>query len=168
MQTKGVRMSNSTDPARSGKRKILARTAALAVLTLFAGLLTVLSAGTASATPARSSTVAPAATATCHSQSGAYDCYAYTTGSTAHAGYYSSGVMYLYVCDTKADGDSPYVWYNIGSSTHQPTNRIEITTGNGTCSRVYTFGASEITMQACRDVPSNPDNCSPWDHVFAN
>ena len=161
-------MSKSTVPAGPGRRRILARGAALAVLTVLAGMLTVFGAAAASAAPASSSVVAPAATVSCHSQYGAYDCYAYTTGSTAHAGYYGSGYMYLYVCDTKADGDSPYVWYNIGSSTHQPTNRIEITTGNGTCSRVYTFAASEITMQACRDVPSDPDNCSPWDHVFAN
>jgi hypothetical protein len=161
-------MSNSTDLSRSSRRRALSRGAALAVLTLLAGMLAVFGAGTASAAPASSSVVAPAATISCHSQNGAYDCYAYTTGSTAHAGYYSSGRMYLYVCDTKADGDSPYVWYNLGSSTHQPTNRIEITTGNGTCSRVYTFATAEITMQACRDVPSDPDNCSPWDHVFAN
>ena len=161
-------MSSSSGSGGSGRRRVLVRGIALAAMTLLAAMLTVFSAGTAGAAPASARTVTPATTATCHSQYGAYDCYAYTTGSTAHAGYYGSGYMYLYVCDTKADGDSPYVWYNIGNSTYQPTNRIEITSGNGTCSRIYTFATSEITMQACRDVPSSPDNCSPWDHVYAN
>jgi hypothetical protein len=84
-----------------------------------------------------------------------------TTGSYAQ---YTTGAGWMWVCDTKADGDSPYVWWNPNTSHHQPTNRYEIHSGNGTCQQfpVATDSSGYISFQACRDVPNNPDNCGAW------
>ncbi|HEX4727933.1 MAG TPA: hypothetical protein VH298_09050 [Jatrophihabitans sp.] len=124
----------------------------LSAMILFIGGLVGLMGGEAWATP------------TCSIPVG-YECSYSTTGSTVHVGNEGSGIMDLYVCDTKADGDSAYAWYNIGSSTHQPTDRQETTGGNGTCHAPILISTSQITTEACRDIPSNPDNCSGWIHM---
>lgn len=90
--------------------------------------------------------------------------WASTTGAYGEADTNAYG-HYLEICDTVADGKSAYVWYNSGTSTHTPTNRLETSGGNGTCDVVY-VGYSEITFHVCRDVPSNPDNCAPWISVI--
>lgn len=89
--------------------------------------------------------VAQASTGTCYG-----DCARSTTGSTVYAGPYSSGYMYVQVCDTQADGHSAYDWYNLGDSTHQPTNRQETSGGSGTCTAAIIYHTNEITMEACR------------------
>ena len=104
------------------------------------------------------------ATPTCSIPVG-YVCSYSTTGSTVWVGNDGSGYMDISVCDTKADGDSAYDWYNIGSSTHQPTNRQETTGGNGTCTPSILISTSQITTEACRDISGNPDNCSGWVHM---
>jgi hypothetical protein len=104
--------------------------------------------------------VADAATPTCYGS-----CYVETTGSTAYAGEYASGLMYILVCDTLLDGDNAYDWYNLGSSTNEPTNRQETSGGYGTCTNESIIPTSEITLEACRDIAHEPDNCSGWLHV---
>jgi hypothetical protein len=126
--------------------------AMLAAMLLFSGGLVGAMGGVAWATP------------TCSIPVG-YECSYPTTGSTVHVGNYGSGYMDIYVCDTKADGDSAYDWYNVGSSTHQPTNRQETSGGNGTCTSAILIYTSEITTEACRDISGNPDNCSGWIHM---
>jgi hypothetical protein len=83
-----------------------------------------------------------------------------TTGARAT---YNSSNHVLTVCDTKRDGWNAYAWWNHGTSTATPTNRIETSRGNGTCdSHAIPGGSSVITFRACRDVRNNPDNCSGW------
>jgi hypothetical protein len=86
--------------------------------------------------------------------------YAYTTGAYGEADTNSAG-RYIEICDTVSDGYSAYVWFNSGTSTHTPTDRLETSGGNGTCKVSY-LNYSEITFHVCRDIPSNPDNCAPW------
>jgi hypothetical protein len=109
--------------------------------------------------------VAWAATPNCSIPVG-YECSYSTTGSTVHVYNEGSGYLGIQVCDTKADGDSAYDWYNIGSSTHQPTNRQETSGGNGTCTAEILYSTTEITTEACRDISGNPDNCSGWVHMI--
>lgn len=84
-----------------------------------------------------------------------------TTGAYGGAGVDSFGRSYIQICDVKADGDSAYIWWNYGTSTHTPTNRIETTGGNGTCDTEY-VPTSEVSVQVSRDIPGNPDNHAPW------
>lgn len=74
------------------------------------------------------------------------------------------GFHRLVVCDTKADSDSPYAWWNSGTSHHQPTNRAEAHVGNGNCQHfpVVDNGTGLISYQACRDIPRHFDNCGKW------
>jgi hypothetical protein len=107
-----------------------------------------------------------AATGTCYLAAGQF-CDETTTGSDAVVYNDEDGLLETYVCDTKSDGDSAYDWYNIGSSTHQPTNRQETYTGDGTCTESNVFSTSEITFEAGRDITGGPDNVSGWSHAVA-
>ncbi|MEU4518871.1 hypothetical protein AB0F52_09145 [Amycolatopsis sp. NPDC024027] len=83
-----------------------------------------------------------------------------TTGSSVC---YTTGSHHLQVCDTKADGWSPYAWWNPGTSHSQPTNRAEFTGGSPNCgSYPVTSSGGKISFQACRDVRNDPDNCGSW------
>ena len=109
--------------------------------------------------------IAWASTATCNIAANSSCSYS-TTGSTVHVKNDGLGDLGIYVCDTVTDGDSAYDWYNLGSGTNQPTNRQETTNGNGTCTPVIWYYTSEITTEACRDIPNSSDNCSGWIHMY--
>jgi hypothetical protein len=70
-----------------------------------------------------------------------------TTGSSVS---YTTGSHSLVVCDTRADGDSPYAWWNPGTSHHQPTNRAEFHGGNGHCGSFPVTGSGgKVSFQPC-------------------
>jgi len=98
--------------------------------------------------------LAPTASAanTCSSTDGASACY-------------RTGTHVLSICDTAPDGNSPYAWWNPGSS-HAQANRNEFRGGNGKCGDYPVTGSGgKLSFQACNDVNNWPDNCGDWNTV---